>query len=107
MSVSACALFSSKLADCSAPKTESRCDKMNMGDDGPPVVIALDQSCCFVSQAPLSESRFEASALSLVTPLAVSVPTETAPRVHQMPSVLLLQDLSPPPLQSLLCTFLI
>ena len=106
--LSACALFSSKLAECASPKTQSRCDQMNMDESGIQLVAAPDTSCCLASNAPLPESQYKASDLSLTWGFeTVPDPMGDRPRVQQLPPVLLEQDLSPPPLQSLLCTFLI
>src|SRR6266568_2631838 len=106
--LSACALFSSKLVECATPKTQARCDQMDMQESGTRLAAAPDTSCCFASNAPVPESQYKASDLSLtVSPETFPDPLSDAPRVHQLPSVLPVQDLSPPKLQSLLCTFLI
>ncbi len=106
--LSACALLSSRLAECTTPKTQSRCNEMNMDASGTRLIAAPDKSCCFVSNAPLPESQYKASDLSLAAALAV-VPDSMgdAPRVQHTPFALPVPDLSPPELQSLLCTFLI
>jgi len=105
--LSTCALLSSKLAECSTPQTQSPCDKMNTEEGGTHFVALPDSSCCF-ARAPLPVSRYEASGLSLplATPAAFS-PIGDAPRRQNAHPALINQDLSPPALQSLLCTFLI
>lgn len=106
--LSACALFASKLAECATPETQPRCDHMNMLDGGPQVVASPDRSCCSASQAPVSDSQSKASASSLAAFVPVLQSIAAAPRAQQMrPALQLLQAFSPPPLQSLLCTFLI
>src|SRR6266567_5030233 len=105
--LSACALFSSKLAECATPKTQSRCEKMNMDESGTQLVPVSDTSCCSVSQAPIPQSQFKGSDLSLAAPIAVLNPTGDTPRIQRLLPVLLVRDLSPPRLQSFLCIFLI
>src|SRR5258708_33231441 len=105
--LSVCALFSSQLDECETPKTQSRCDQMNMDESGTQLVAASDKSCCSISQAPIPQSQFKGSDLSLVAPIAVLNPTGDTPRIQRSLPVLIVQDLSPPSLQSLLCTFLI
>ncbi len=108
MPLSACALLSSRLGECTTPKTQSRSSEMNMDAGGTQVFAAPDTSCCFVSKAPPPESQYQASDLSLTsTPRAVPDPMGEIPRVPHILPVVLVQNLSPPPLQSLLCTFLI
>lgn len=105
--LSACALLSSKLAECATPRTQSQCDQMNMDESGTQLVTASNTSCCFVSKAPIPQLQYKASGLSLVAPIAVLDLTGDPPRIQRLPTVLIVHDLSPPTLQSLLCTFLI
>ena len=106
--LSACALFSSKLVECATPKTESRCDQMNMDESGAKFAAGPDTSCCYISNAPLPESQYVAPELSLTaTPAVVSDATRDLPRLQGVRLADVAQNLSPPPLQSLLCTFLI
>jgi hypothetical protein len=104
--LSACALLSSKLAECATPRTQSHCDQMNMDESGTQLVAASDTSCCFISKAPIPQLQGKASDLSLVV-LAVLDPTGDTPRIQRLLPVLIVQDISPPTIQSLLCTFLI
>ena len=106
-SLSACALFSSKLAECATPKTQPQCEQMNIGESGTQLVPASDTSCCSISQAPIPQSQYKASGLSRVVPIAALDPTGDTPRFQGVPPVLIVQDLSPPSVQTLLCTFLI
>lgn len=106
--VSACALLSSLFAECATPERESCCDQMNADEGGNQLVAAAEMPCCFVSKAPLPDSQYKAPDVSLTTaPSASPHPMGDAPGVQQMPPVLLVQDLSPPRTQSLLCIFLI
>jgi hypothetical protein len=105
--LSACALLSSKLAECATPKTQSRCDQMNMDESGTQLVTALDTSCCSISKAPIPQLQYKASDLSLAAPIAVLDSTGDTPRIQRLPPAVIVHDLSPPSLQSLLCTFLI
>jgi hypothetical protein len=105
--LSACALLSSKLAECATPKTQSRCDQMNMDESGTQLVATSDTSCCFISKAPIPQLQYKASGLSLAAPIAIPDPTPDTPRIQRVPPALIVQDLSPPTLQSLLCTLLI
>src|SRR5215472_10834737 len=47
--LSACAIFSSKIAECATPQTKSRCDQMNMDESIPKVAAAPNASCCSVN----------------------------------------------------------
>jgi hypothetical protein len=105
--LSACALLTSKLAECVTPKTQSRCDKMNMDESGIQLVAASDTSCCIVSRAPIPQFQSKATDLSLAARIEVLDPTGDTRRIQQLPPALIVQDVSPPSLQSLLCTFLI
>jgi hypothetical protein len=105
--LSACALLSSKLDECATPKTQSQCDQMNMDESGIQLIAASDTSCCFISKAPIPQLQYKACDLSLAAPIAVLDPTGDTPRIQLLPPVLMVQDPSPPSLQSLLCTFLI
>ena len=107
MPLSACALVSSKMAECATPKTESRCDQMNMGECGIQLVAASETSCCVISKAPIPQLQPKESGISLAAPFAVLDRTGDTLRIQQLPPVLIAQDVSPPSVQSLLCTFLI
>jgi hypothetical protein len=106
-SLSACARFSSQLAECATPRTQSQCDQMKMDETGTQFVPASDTSCCFISKAPIPQLQYKAPDLSLAARVAVLSPTTDTPRVQRLVPSRILQDLSPPSLQSLLCIFLI
>lgn len=105
--LSACALFSSKAAECATPQTDSQCTKMNTEESGPHFAAAQDQSCC-LARAPLPLKQYKASALSVLAGPSAILDLVSAGRstrdARPAPSN---RDLSPPRIQSLLCTFLI
>lgn len=105
---SVCSLLSSIVGECASADTQARCDQMNMNVPPAQTVAARSEPCCLISQAPLPESRNEAPKISLQNELGV-VPTPVIGvfRFHDARSSDAPEDLSPPPLQSLLCTFLI
>lgn len=105
--LSACALLSSKLAECATPKTQSQCDRMNMGENGTQLGALPDTSCCAVSKAPIPQLQSKIPEHSLAPSLAVLDATGDVSRIQRMLPVHIVQDLSPPSLQSLLCAFLI
>jgi hypothetical protein len=80
---------------------------MNMDESGTQLVAGSDTSCCSLSKAPIPDLQPKSTDLSLVAPIAVLDPTGDARRIQRLPLVLIVQDLSPPKLQSFLCTFLI
>lgn len=80
---------------------------MSMDESGIQLVAGSDTSCCIVSRAPLPQLQYKASNLSFAAPIAVLDPTGETPRIQYLPLVLIVQDVSPPSVQSLLCTFLI
>ncbi|HXJ05058.1 MAG TPA: hypothetical protein VNH65_08170 [Candidatus Acidoferrum sp.] len=105
--LSACALVSSKLAECATPQTQDQCDKMDMDESGTHFAATPDTSCCLL-KAPLPVSQYKSSDLSFPATLEVaSAPIGIAPLVHNIYPAVSIQDISPPGRQSLLCTFLI
>jgi len=80
---------------------------MNMAESGIQLVAASDTSCCIVSRAPIPQFQSKATDLSLAARIEVLDPTGDTPCIQPLPPALIVQDVSPPPLQSLLCTFLI
>jgi hypothetical protein len=80
---------------------------MNMQGRGAKLAALPDTSCCY-SNAPLPDSQYKASELSPAATHAVVADTTRQPlRIEEKRSADAAQDHSPPPLQSLLCTFLI
>ena len=106
--VSLCALASSSASECASPQTQSECDRMDMGTECAPVVTAPAASCCAASQAPLPEAKNELSVPAGESDLAtVTVPVAEALRFEIKNLSDVPKDVPPPPLQPLLCTFLI
>jgi len=106
--LSACAIFTSKMAECATPQTKSRCNQMNMDESIPKVAAAPNASCCSLSNAPLSATRQKMSELSLAAfPIVVLGSEWKLLRTKEQRPTQIEQALSPPPLQSVLCTFLI
>jgi hypothetical protein len=105
---SACALFSSKSAECATPAIQSRCDQMDMESDGAKLSPTPDTSCCSVSNAPIPVSQQKANGIALSSSPAIIVESMSViPRCEREAGIEFSEDYSPPPLQSLLCTFLI
>ena len=106
--LSACAVFTSKMVECATPQTQSQCDQMNMDDGNAKVAAAPDGSCCSLSNAPVPATLQKASGLSVPATSIVLLDTvSNIPRANEQRRAEIEQALSPPPLQSLLCTFLI
>jgi len=105
--LSACALLTSKLAECATPKTASRCNGMDMGESSTHLAAGSTTSCCSISKTPSAQLPSRATNFSATPRISAFDATGDAPRSYGVPSVFPLGDPSPPPLQSLLCTFLI
>src|ERR1700745_2847913 len=108
--VSACAAIHSQASECATPQTKAECEHMGMdhGEEPPVSVSNSGKTCCGVSDAPAPEAQtwagsFAVAALAASTSSAV-VTTQPVGRAW---SPQIAKDSSPPPLQSLLCTFLI
>jgi hypothetical protein len=106
--VSASAVLSGNLVMCVTPRVQTACDQMNMDANSARLLAASDSSCCFISDASLPGSRYTASdPIAAAAPTVVADPLGYAPRIRRIPTPHPARDSSPPPLQSLLCTFLI
>ena len=106
--LSICALLSSAVSECASTETQSQCDKMDMGEHTAPTVASPNNSCCAISQAPLPESKTEVSKTSVKLELAAALTSATdVAHSGQVRPRSVPQELSPPPLRSLICTFLI
>jgi hypothetical protein len=108
--VSACALVYSQPSECATPQTKTNCERMGMdqAERRSVAVSAANKSCCVVSQAPLPEAQTGTGDFSVATApaMAASIIIATQRFESAWPRDVK-QDLSPPALQSLLCTFLI
>jgi len=107
MPLSACALLSSKMAECAEAKTPSPCDQMYAPSTEMQLSGSSDKSCCVASQAPLPELQFKGVEAGPVATIAVSQDTLAVPSVRPHRTLLVVENSSPPCFQSLLCTFLI
>jgi hypothetical protein len=107
MPLSACALLSSKMAECAEARTPSPCDQMYAPSAGTQLSRSSDKSCCFASQAPLAESQFKGAEVGPPVTVAGSQDTLAVPSVRPYSRVLVVENPSPPSFQSLFCTFLI
>lgn len=105
----ACTMFSSGVAECAQAMTQSPCDQMHPHKGGARLSGASDNSCCAVSQAPLPEMQYKAAEVSLAaTTVAVTVNMLAVPPIKPLSTLLaLVEEPSSPSLQSLFCTFLI
>lgn len=105
---SICSLLSSMAGECATPASRTHCDDMDMATPSGPTVAAPSSSCCLSSQAPLPESRNETAKITVhqdlgSAPQIVYAETDfNEAQSDQVPQVS-----SSPPLQPLLCTFLI
>ncbi|MBS1842494.1 MAG: hypothetical protein JSS69_16795 [Acidobacteria bacterium] len=107
MPLSECAFLTSKLAECATPQTQSQCDNMNMNQDDAPVLKASQTSCCILSGAPIPQSQHKTFELSAeLATVGLDQPIDS-PRMQPPLPFSVVQNPSPPSLQSLHCTFLI
>ena len=106
--MSLCALASSLTADCASMDKPSPCDQMDMPTHPSQTWRIGTISCCALSQVPLPEAKHELSSPGPEQELAV-VPVLSGQVTHTegQARTNVLRDLSPPPQQSLLCTFLL
>ena len=105
--LSACALFSSKMAECAEARAQSPCDQMRPHSSEAQSFKDANKSCCVISQAPLPELQFKAMAVGPAITIEVSQQILAVPSATPYNSVLFIANSSPPSSQSLLCTFLI
>jgi hypothetical protein len=107
MPLSACALLSSKMAECAEATTQSPCDQMFPHTAGAQFARGSDKFCCFASQAPLPELQFNEVQVGPAITIAVVQNTLAVSSARPYSTLLFAEDSSPPSFQSLLCTFLI
>jgi hypothetical protein len=107
MPLSACALFSSKMAECAETTTQSPCDQVYTQSSATKLSRTSDKSCCIASQAPLPELQFNRVQVGLAVAITVPPNTLAVPSASPYRTLLLVENSSPPSFQSLLCTFLI
>lgn len=106
--VSLCALASSLAADCESMERPSPCDQMGMPAHPSQTWKVSTTSCCTLSQAPLPEAKKELANPCSEQELG-TVSMLSAEAFHSDGATVtdILRDPSPPPLRSLLCTFLL
>jgi hypothetical protein len=106
--LSACALIYSQPSECATPQTETHCERMGMKRAERPSVSPASKTCCVISEAPLPEAQSNAGNLPATSGSALySSPAPVIVRLESKQPVEALQEFSSPPLQLLLCTFLI
>lgn len=106
--LSLCALPFSAPGDSGSAETRSHCDKMDMGEHSGQTVTSRSNSCCAVSQAPLPKPKTELSKTTVKLELAVALtPATNVVNSERVRARSVPHEASPPPLRSLLCTFLI
>jgi hypothetical protein len=108
--VSACALLHSHTSECASPQTKVDCGHMAMEQEQEPLITVSNRNktCCGISQAPLPEQQTWGGSFAVAAPPAPasSVVAAATPLVSARSSDIA-RYTSPPPLQSLLCTYLI
>jgi|SRR5215472_798496 len=108
--VSACALVHSRTSECASPQTKTECGHMGMGQaEKPPVSVShLSRGCCAISEAPQPQAQTWAGSFAVAAPPALtSEVVGASPPLASTWFPDISCDSSPPPRQSLLCTFLI
>jgi hypothetical protein len=107
MPLSACALLSSRMAECAEAKAQSPCDEMHPHSAGTQISKGSDKSCCVISRAPFPELQFKG--IEVGPAVAIPMPQLALPLPSAKPYSIfpVVEDSSPPSFQSLLCTFLI
>src|SRR3974377_1234811 len=106
--VSLCAIASALATDCASAQTQSQCDRMDMGAPSAPALTARTAACCSITGAPLPEAKSPPSSPApqqgVASILILAVEVVQSGHGHLVD---VRQDSPPPPLQPLLCTFLI
>jgi hypothetical protein len=107
--LSLCAMLSSGAAECAEATTQSLCGHMQPHKGEAQLSAGSDNSCCAISQAPLPEMQYKAAEVSLAaTPIAPTLDMlAVLPTGPSSTLLAVVENPSPPSLQSLFCTFLI
>jgi hypothetical protein len=107
--VSACALAHSQARECATPQTKGICERMGMGHtEEPPVSVANSgKSCCSISQAPAPQARTWAGSFAVAAVPALASNTFVVAGPFEILRSRTVNQDSSPPLQPVLCTFLI
>lgn len=107
--VTPCALAHSQASECATLQTRTDCERMGMNQaEKPSVKVSpASKTCCAMSEAPLPEVQIWSGDLHVATaPAAVSEAIAETVSNENPGFSDLFADLSSPPLQPLLCTFL-
>jgi len=104
---SACALFSSTMAECAEAKTQSPCHEMHHHSARTQLCKGSDKSCCVTSRAPLPELQSNAVHVGPAVTVAEVRNSLEVPSARPETVFFVGESASPPSFQSLLCTFLI
>lgn len=106
--LSVCAMLSGA-AECAEATTQSPCGHMQSHKGEAQLSGGSDNSCCAISQAPLPEMQYKAAEVSLAaTPIAPTLDMlAVLPTGPSSTLLAVVENPSPPSLQSLFCTFLI
>jgi hypothetical protein len=106
--VSLCALASSLAADCESMDKPSPCGQLDMPMQPSETWKVQMVACCAISQSPLPEAKNDLSSPGPEQdPATVSILSAEATHAERHALADVLRDPSPPPKQSLLCTFLL
>ena len=106
--LSLCAQATSKLTECTDANSASQCERMGGSTENDLLNRAPDASCCYLGNPPIPQSQYKSTDLSSsAKPADFLEALRILPQLEEGPSTRIVQDLSPPPLQSFLCTFLI
>lgn len=110
LQASACTMLHGRPSECATATTKTDCERMGMNrtEKSSLTVSSPTKSCCAISQAPLPEARTWAGSFAVAAPHALDSNVVAAvPSLERKWSSGIGGDFSPPPLQPVLCTFLI
>ena len=109
--VPACELFSSQVAECKAAHTQMQCDGMDMQmnvHDDVPHLSSCQNTCCIISQVLRPEAQNKSDeTFVLIARVSADAGANTLFILKESIPVFQWEQISPPRMQSLLCTFLI
>ena len=110
--VPACELFSSQVAECEPAQSQMQCEGMDMQtdvhDDVPHLSPPCQNTCCIISQIlrPEAQNKSDES-LVLIARVSANAGANTLFIPKESIPVFQCEEILPPKIQSLLCTFLI
>ena len=104
----ACIPAFSRSAPSATPENQSDCDHMNMNEQRTELTSSSSSSCCITSNASLPDAVIQSHySTAPAAPLVAVRLRHTTITIGRTTLIGLVQYLSPPPFQSVLCTFLI